>query len=35
MLNDKDPANTVQQRIAEVADKYKPMLTLKEDNYLT
>ena len=35
MLNDTDPSNTVQQRIAEVADKYKPMLTLKEDNYLT
>ena len=35
MLNDTDPSNIVQQRVTEFADKYKPMLTLKEYNYLT
>ena len=35
MLNDTDPSNIVQQRVTDFADKYKPMLKLKEYNYLT
>ena len=35
MLNDTDPSNIVQQRVTQFADKHKPMLTLKEYNYLT
>ena len=35
MLNDTDPSNIVQQPVTQFADKYKLMLTLKEDNYLT
>ena len=35
MLSDTDPSNIVQQRVTQFADKYKPMLTLKEYNYLT
>ena len=35
MLNDTDPSNIVQQRVTQFADKYKPMPTLKEYNYLT
>ena len=35
MLNDTDPSNSVQQRVMQLADKYKSMLTLKEYNYLT
>ena len=34
-LNDIDASNIVQQRVTQFADKYKPMLTLKEYNYLT
>ena len=34
-LNDTDPSNVVQQRVTQFVDKYKPMLTLKEYNYLT
>ena len=35
MLNDTDPSSIVQQRVAEFADKYKSILTLKEYNHLT
>ena len=35
MLNDTNPSNIVQQRVTQLADKYKPKLTLKEYNYLT
>ena len=35
MLNDTDPSKIVQQRLTQFADKYKPMLTLKEYNCLT
>ena len=35
MLNDTDPSNIVQQRVTQFVDKYRPMLTLKEYNYLT
>ena len=33
-FNDTDPSNIVQQRVTQIADKYKPMLTLTEYNYL-
>ena len=29
ILNDTDPSNTVQERVTQLADKYKSMLTLK------
>ena len=35
MLNDTDPSNIAQERVKQFADKYKPMLMLKEYNYLT
>ena len=35
ILNDTDPSNIVQQPVTQFPDKYKPMLTLKEYNYLT
>ena len=35
MLNDTDPSNIAQQRVTQFANKYKPMPTLKEYNYLT
>ena len=34
MLNDTDSSNIVQQRVTQYGDKYKPILTLKEHNYL-
>ena len=35
MLNDTDPSNIAQEWVKQFADKYKPMLMLKEYNYLT
>ena len=35
MLNDTDPPNIAQHRVKQFPDKYKPMLTLKEYNFLT
>ena len=35
ILNDAGPLNIVQQRFTQFADKWKPMLTLKDYNYLT
>ena len=35
MLNDTYPSNIAQERVKQFADKYKPMLMLKEYNYLT
>ena len=35
MLIDTDPSNIVQKRVPQFADKYRPMLTLKEYHYLT
>ena len=35
MLNDTDPSNIAQQQVTDFEDKYKPILTLKEYNYLT
>ena len=35
MLNDTYPSNIVQQRVTQFSKKYKPLLTLKEYNYLT
>ena len=34
MLIDTDSSNIVQQRVTQYGDKYKPILTLKEHNYL-
>ena len=35
ILNDTFPSNIAQQRVTQFADKHKPVLTLKEYNYVT